>query len=80
MYTGQNKHVVIFNFACDIKSMNIYQPIANMMMNSIKVSPKTSFPEYSPSSQKGPRKRQTANDVLEMQKKNKGKETTPTTK
>jgi hypothetical protein len=74
MYTPHKKHVVIFNFSCDLRMMNIYQPIAQAMMNSVKVSKKTDLPDYTlQQNNLVPRKRQSAEDILEMQNKNKNK-------
>jgi len=75
MYTPHKKNILIFNFTCDVRAMNVYQSIANEMMKSIKVNPKMTLPEYSPTNTPGPRKKQTAQDLLEMQKKNKEKTT-----
>ncbi len=74
MYAAHKKHVLIFNFACDQRAMNVYQPIANAMMNSVKVSSKLTMPDYVLQQNNSvPRKRQTPQDLLEMQKTNKNK-------
>jgi hypothetical protein len=74
MYAAHKKHVLIFNFACDQRTMNVYQPIANAMMNSVKVSSKLTMPDYVLQQNNSvPRKRQTPQDLLEMQKTNKNK-------
>ncbi len=74
MYAPHKKHVLIFNFSCDQRAMNMYQPIATEMMNSIKVSPKLTMPDYTlQQNNSTPRKKQTPQDLLEMQKKNSSK-------
>lgn len=74
MFAPHKKHILIFNFTCDLRMMNIYQPIATAMMNSVKVSPKLTMPDYVlQQNNQQPRKRQTPQDLLEMQNKNKSK-------
>lgn len=74
MYTPHKKHVLIFNFSCDQRMMKQYQPIANEMMSSVKVSNKLSLPDYNlQQNNQQMRKRQTPQDLLEMQNKNKTK-------
>jgi len=74
MYAAHKKHILIFNFSCDQRAMNVYQPIANAMMNSVKVSPKLTMPDYVLMQNNSiPKKRQTPQDLLEMQNKNKTK-------
>ena len=74
LYAPHKKHVLIFNFSCDQRSMDVYQPIAAKMINSIKVSPKLTMPDYFLQQNNNvPRKRQSAQDILEMQNKNKSK-------
>lgn len=74
LYAPHKKHVLIFNFSCDQRAMNVYQPIANAMMNSVKVSPKLTMPDYTLQQNNSvPRKKQTPQDLLEMQNKNKSK-------
>jgi hypothetical protein len=75
MYAPHKKHVLIFNFTCDLRAMNVYQPVAQAMMNSVKVSPKLTMPDYVlQQNNLQPRKRQTPQDLLEMQNKNKAKQ------
>ncbi len=74
MYAAHKKHVLIFNFSADLRAMNVYQPIANAMMNSVKVSSKLTMPDYTlQQNNLKPRQRQTPQDLLEMQNKNKAK-------
>lgn len=74
MYTPHKKSVLIFNFSCDLRAMNLYQPVAQVMMNSIKVSSKLTLPDYTlQQNNSQPKKRQTPQDLLEMQNKNKAK-------
>ncbi len=74
MYAVHKKHVLIFNFSCDQRAMKTYQPIAHAMMNSVKVSPKLTMPDYVlQQNNMQPKKRQTPQDLLEMQNKNKSK-------
>jgi hypothetical protein len=74
MYTPHKKHILIFNFSCDQRVMDLYRPIANKMMNSVKVSSKLTMPDYFLQQNNNvPRKRQSAQDLLEMQNKNKSK-------
>jgi hypothetical protein len=74
LYAPHKKHVLIFNFACEQRMMNKYQPIATAMINSIKVSPKLTMPDYVlEQNNRVPKKRQTPQDLLEMQNKNKSK-------
>ena len=75
MYAPHKKHILIFNFTCDQRFMNTYQPIANAMMSSVKVSPKLTMPDYVLQQNNSvPRKKQTPQDLLEMQNKNKNKQ------
>ena len=74
MYTPHKKHILIFHFSSDANVMNKYQPIANEMMNSIKVSSKLTMPDYVLEQNNNvPRKRQTPQDVQEMLNKSKVK-------
>lgn len=67
MYAPHKKHVLIFHFSCDESVINKYQPIANTMMNSVKVSSKLTMPDYLLEQNNNiPRKRQTPQDVQEM--------------
>ncbi len=74
LYAPHKKHILIFNFSCDQRAMDVYQPIANKMVSSVKVSPKLTMPDYFLQQNNNvPRKRQSAQDILEMQNKNKSK-------
>lgn len=39
-YTSYNEQVLLFNFACKARLMNQWQPVANDIMNSVKVKEK----------------------------------------